>query len=238
MINGYEKQENTEKPNNYSRRDFLAYAAGVAAGLLFAGGYSGKAQADSSYFSLAGNLATGANEAIKPGEIYRFKVQSKIPENTIFYGKTPEIAEFKIASLQGDKLAIASPNIAYVNFKDLIEASPAMNEFRNGRYNESDNQARYGNTLYFAGEQARVALQNYAKENRFGMVTTSRNYLEKMLASAEVQSPDAWKNIPAEKRNQYLAGITPALDITPYVEKELQKVVEREKKKSRRIDIW
>ena len=89
---GYEAQESTQKPNNYSRRDFLAYATGVAAGLLFAGGYSGKAEADSSYFSLAGNLATGASEAIKPGEIYKFKVQPVIPEKNIVYGKTPIIA--------------------------------------------------------------------------------------------------------------------------------------------------
>ena len=215
----------------------IASVGGIAIGGLFAE-YPGSVQADSSYFSLAGNLATGANETIKPGETYKFKVQPVVPAKNIVYGKTPEIAEFKVASLQDNKLAIASPNIAYVNGSGLIEKSPAMTEFRNRRYNEQDDQARYKNTEWQGREQVIKVIEDYAKANNFDMITNSRNYLEKMLVSAEIQSPETWKNLPLDKRSQYLAGITPALDITPYVERELQKVAERERRKSRRIDVW
>ena len=214
----------------------IASVGGIAIGGLFAE-YPGSVQADSSYFSLAGNLATGANETIKPGETYKFKVQPVVPAKNIVYGKTPEIAEFKVASLQDNKLAIASPNIAYVNIKDIINASPAVVEYE--RSNFRGNEARRNNAMHDGGQQARVALQNYAKENGFGMIATSRDYLEKMLASAEILSPESWRTLPAEKRNQYLASITPALDITPYVQEELRrKVAERERRKSRSIDIW
>ncbi len=213
--------------NNKNKLYRIAAVGGIAIGGLFAE-YPGSVQADSSYFSLAGNLATGASEAIKPGETYRFKVQPVISEKNIVYGKTPETIEFKVASLKNNGLAIASPNIAYVNIGELVRASPAMAEYNDSRF--KGNEARYGIAMHYGGEQARVALQNYARENGFRMITTSREQLEQMLLSAEVQSPEAWKALSPERRNPFLAGITNALNITPHITNELRKkVVEREK---------